>query len=97
MDPAPDKWRLKIAKSIDGPECACIPLNGGYTVHPVPAPASTNVEAIKDNNEGGNNQKLMLFILGKAISGAPIIRGTNQLPIPPIRTGITKKKIMINP
>lgn len=29
------------------------------------------------------------------MSGAPIIRGTNQLPNPPIKIGITKKKIMI--
>ena len=36
----------------------------------------------------------MLFILGKAISGAPIINGTNQLPKPPINTGITTKKII---
>jgi len=43
----------------------------------------------------GNNQKLKLFKRGKAISGAPIITGTNQLPNPPIKTGITKKKIMI--
>jgi hypothetical protein len=42
--------------------------------------------------EGGNNQKLILFILGNAISGAPIIKGTNQLPNPPIKAGITKKK-----
>ncbi len=39
----------------------------------------------------------MLFIRGKAMSGAPIISGTNQLPKPPIRAGITKKKIMIRP
>lgn len=36
----------------------------------------------------------MLFIRGNAISGAPIIRGTNQLPKPPIRIGITMKKII---
>ena len=29
---------------------------------------------------GGNNQKLMLFIRGNAISGAPIIKGIIQLP-----------------
>jgi hypothetical protein len=45
--------------------------------------------------EGINNQKLKLLSRGKAISGAPIINGTNQLPNPPIITGITKKKIMI--
>ena len=43
---------------------------------------------------GGNNQKLRLFIRGKDISGAPIMRGVNQLPKPPIKVGITKKKIM---
>jgi len=47
-------------------------------------------------NDGGNNQKLMLLSLGKAISGAPIINGTIQFPNPPINTGITMKKIMIN-
>jgi hypothetical protein len=46
--------------------------------------------------EGGKSQKLILFIRGKAISGAPSIRGTNQFPNPPIKIGITMKKIMIN-
>ena len=94
MDAAPDKWRLKIAKSMEGPEWAWIPLKGGYTVHPVPAPVSTNVEERSKNNDGGNNQKEILFILGKAISGAPIINGTKKFPNPPIKTGITIKKII---
>lgn len=38
----------------------------------------------------------MLFIRGKAISGAPSIKGTNQFPNPPIIMGITIKKIIIN-
>jgi hypothetical protein len=38
----------------------------------------------------------MLFKRGKAISGPPINSGTNQLPKPPIKAGITMKKIMIN-
>jgi hypothetical protein len=37
----------------------------------------------------------MLFIRGKAISGAPSIRGTNQFPNPPIMIGITIKKIIM--
>jgi hypothetical protein len=37
----------------------------------------------------------MLFIRGKAISGAPSIRGKSQFPKPPIRIGITMKKIII--
>jgi hypothetical protein len=36
----------------------------------------------------------MLFIRGKAISGAPNIKGTNQFPNPPIKIGITIKKII---
>lgn len=36
-----------------------------------------------------------MFIRGKAISGAPNISGTNQLPNPPIKIGITIKKIMM--
>lgn len=36
----------------------------------------------------------MLFIRGNAMSGAPIMRGTNQLPNPPIMMGMTIKKII---
>jgi hypothetical protein len=45
--------------------------------------------------EGGNNQKLNAFKRGKAISGAPISKGTKQLPKPPIIVGITIKNIII--
>lgn len=37
----------------------------------------------------------MLFMRGKAISGAPIISGISQLPNPPIIMGITMKKIIM--
>lgn len=90
----PAKCKLKIAKSTAPLECAAIEDNGGYTVQPVPAPTSITEEKIKRNNEGGNNQKLKLFKRGKAISGAPINKGTNQLPKPPIIAGITIKKII---
>ena len=46
---------------------------------------------------GTSSQKLMLFIRGKAMSGAPIISGTNQLPKPPIIAGMTMKNTMIRP
>ena len=39
----------------------------------------------------------MLFMRGKAMSGAPIISGTNQLPKPPIIAGITMKNTMMRP
>jgi len=96
IEEAPAICKLKIAKSTDPPECACIELKGGYTVQPVPAPTSTAAEVNNKTKDGGNSQKLILFIRGIDISGAPIIKGTNQLPKPPINTGITKKKIIIN-
>ncbi len=34
---------------------------------------------------------------GNAMSGAPIISGTNQLPKPPIMAGMTMKNTMIRP
>ena len=37
------------------------------TVHPVPAPTSTNAELKRSKREGGKSQKLMLFKRGKAI------------------------------
>src|SRR6187401_2216087 len=46
---------------------------------------------------GGSSQKLMLFMRGKAMSGAPIFSGTNQLPNPPISAGMTTKNTMIRP
>ena len=48
-------------------------------------------------NEAGSSQNEMLFIRGKAMSGAPIMIGTNQFPKPPMRAGMTMKKIMIRP
>ena len=71
-------------------------------VHPPPTPLppevpSTKSEAISNINEAGKSQNEILFILGNAISGAPIIKGTIQFPNPPIIAGITIKKIMIKP
>ena len=60
----PAKCKLKIAKSTLPPEWLCTPANGGYTVHPVPAPFST--KALNNNkiSEGGNNQNDILFKRG---------------------------------
>ena len=60
----------------------------------MPAPASTVEEARRRRKDGGSSQKLMLFMRGKAISGAPIMSGTSQFPKPPIIIGITIKKII---
>lgn len=95
IEEAPARWSLKIDRSTEADACARFPERGGYTVHPVPAPTPTNPPVRRRVREGGSNQNLMLFIRGKAISGAPIINGTNQLPNPPIKIGITMKKIII--
>jgi len=95
IEEIPAKCKLNIAKSTDGPGCASLAAKGGYTVHPVPAPLSTILDINNKISAGGNNQKLILFNLGKAISGAPIIIGTNQFPKPPINIGITMKNIII--
>lgn len=94
IEETPAKCSEKIVRSTEGPACAILPAKGGYTVQPVPAPDSTAEEASRRRKEGGRSQKLILFIRGKAISGAPIIRGTSQFPKPPIITGITIKKII---
>ena len=80
IEDIPAKCKLNIAKSTEAPECAITPDSGGYTVHPVPAPSSTILELNSKPKDGGNNQKLKLFKRAKAISGAPINKGTNQLP-----------------
>jgi len=64
-------------------------------VHPVPTPPSIRLDNNNKTNAGVSNKKLILFNLGKAISTAPNIKGTNQLPQPPIIIGITIKKIII--
>lgn len=94
IDEAPERCRLKIARSTDGPECAWMLLSGGYTVQPVPAPPSISAEDRSRISDGGSSQKLMLFLRGNALSGAPIRIGTLKLPKPPIRIGLTLKKIL---
>jgi hypothetical protein len=49
---------------------------------------------MNNNKLGGNNQKDILFNLGNAISGPPINNGNKKLPNPPIKAGITIKKII---
>lgn len=65
-------------------------------VQPVPAPSSTHIPLRISAKAGGSNQNLRAFIRGNAISGQAIIRGINQFPKPPIKAGITRKKIIIN-
>jgi hypothetical protein len=95
IEDAPAKCILSMAKSTEAPACDLIPLSGGYRVQPVPAP-SKSIELVSRYNDQGSNQNDKLFNRGKAISGAPTSTGTIQLPKPPIKIGITKKKIITN-
>jgi len=61
----------------------------------VPRPDSIREERRSKKRAGGRSQNEKLLSRGKAISGAPSIRGVNQLPKPPIMVGITKKKIIM--
>ena len=65
-------------------------------VHP-PAGAPPSINRVLNNKAKakGKIQKLILFILGSAISGAPIINGIIQL-ARPTPAGITAPKIIIS-
>lgn len=80
-----------MVRSIEAP--ARFPAK--KTVQPVPAPASTTEDASRSREDRERSPKLILFIWGSAVSGAPI-RGTSQLPKPPNMTYMTIKKIMTN-
>jgi hypothetical protein len=97
IDDAPAKCRLKITQSTEELECPTKLLNGGYKVHPVPAPPSIHPESNNNVKEAGKSQKLKLFKRGKAISGAPINKGTIQFPKPPNKIGMATKNIIIKP
>lgn len=96
IEETPARWREKIARSTDGPAWANLLAKGGYTVHPVPTPLSITADIRSKIREGGKSQNLILFIRGNAISGAASIRGISQFPKPPMKIGITMKKIIRN-
>ncbi len=101
IEDAPARWIDKIAKSMEGPG---VPLveSGAYKVQPpatplVPGGPGMNKEVTSSVKAAATSQKEMLFRRGKAMSGAPIISGTIQLPNPPMVAGMTVKNTMIRP
>ena len=96
IEDAPARWRLRIAMSTAIPGWPDV-ASGAYTVQPAPTPPSTKADPTSRIAAGTSSQKLMLFMRGNAMSGAPIISGTNQFPKPPIIAGMMKKKTMIRP
>ena len=96
MDLIPARCKLKIAISTETPEWYLESDKGGYTVQPVPAPESIREDNNNKVNDGIKSQNERLFIRGNTMSTQPNIIGISQLPNPPIATGITIKKIIIN-
>jgi hypothetical protein len=82
-----------------------MPLNVGERRINRPARTGTGRETQQMQNQnlannisdGTISQKEMLLRRGKAMSGAPIMMGRNQLPKPPISPGMTTKKTMMRP
>lgn len=95
MEETPPKCKEKIAKSTEKSVWKETLDKGGYTVQPVPAPTEIKEDKIKKVIAGKSIQNLKLFIRGKCISWHPNIKGKSQFPNPPIKTGITTKKIMM--
>src|SRR5580692_2686500 len=94
IDEAPARWIDRMAKSTAGPGWPEVD-SGAYSVQPAPTPLAPGSPSKKVEAKSSANE--VLFMRGNAMSGAPIISGTNQLPKPPIIAGITMKKIMIRP
>lgn len=95
IEEIPARCSEKIAVSTEYPLWKIELDKGGYTVQPVPTPWSINLLIINRYKDGIRSQNLKLLSRGKAISGAPIIKGTSQFPNPPIKIGIVMKKIII--
>src|SRR3546814_3858015 len=74
MEDAPARCIESITMSTAGPGDPLVE-SGGESVQPVPAPKpappGTIVEPINKRNAGTSNQKEILFIRGKAMSGDP--------------------------
>lgn len=94
IEEAPARCRERMAISTAALAWAVFAERGGYTVQPVAAPPSQRKDESKKNSAGGSSQNLRLLRRGNAISGAEIMRGISQFPNPPIKTGITRKKII---
>jgi hypothetical protein len=96
IDELPFKCRVNIRKCIGFPSKID---NGGYIVHPLPAPCGLKLPAANCSviKEQGSNQNPKLLSLGNAISEVIICKGTIKFPNPPNKIGITAKKIIIMP
>jgi len=90
----PAKCKEKITISMAPLLCPILFDKGGYKVHPVPPPPSIILDTKIHINDIGSSQKDKLFMRGNDISGALSIIGNSQFPKPPIKIGMTIKKII---
>ena len=62
----------------------------------MPASSSSNTLVKSITDAGGRVKSLKAITRENSVSGVASIKVINQLPKPPIRTGITKKKTIVN-
>ncbi len=91
IEDTPRKCTAKIRNGNASPVCR---TSGGYMVQP-PAGAPPSMNSVESSSvkAKGRIQKLMLFIRGMAMSGAPIIMGIIQL-ARPTPAGMSAPNIM---
>lgn len=89
IEEIPERCNARIAQSTDRLGNPAIDDRGGYSVQPVPGPVPILKEINKKIKETASNQNDKLFKRGKAMSWAPISRGSAQLPNPAMSIGIT--------
>lgn len=61
IEETPARCREKIVRSTEAPAWARLPARGGYTVQPVPAPAST-IEDARSNRKDGEEVKSLCYL-----------------------------------
>lgn len=66
IEETPAKCKEKMVRSTEAPAWARLPAKGGYTVQPVPAPASTIEDARSSRNEGGGVRSLY-YLFGEML------------------------------
>ncbi len=81
------------------PAPICVVDKGGYNVQPGPGKSgeSSPIANSTTISENINNHSEILLSLGKAISDVPNCKGSIKFPKPPIKIGMTEKKIIIKP
>ena len=75
IEETPARCREKIVRSTEAPAWARLPARGGYTVQPVPAPASTIEDDRSNRKEGGRSQNLYYLSEGMLYQGLQLSEG----------------------